>query len=193
MALRRGAALGTLVLLLAAAGPARALVLQLGSAEIEQAIVLGRQSVADEEFGDEWRRELPDGAELAVTTPFLRVVQAARVAAFKGEALGDKQRNEAIDRGKGKIQLTLTTYGRTIDFTRWYQPVLLVAGKEVKAVFTQNERTARRLDDGRFQAHNIYVFPLEEVPARGTVTLLVRHAIEQKELFRASLDLGKVR
>jgi hypothetical protein len=188
--LRLGAALA---LLLAGPGPAQALIPQLSPGDVEQALEAGRQAVAQEEFGEEWRVALPDGGEIAVTTPFSRLAEAARQATFKGEPMTDKQRQEAIDRGKGKIQLLVTAFGRTPDFARWYQPVLRVGGLEVKASFTQNERTPRRLEDGRYLARNVYVFPLEGIPAKGTVTLVVRHAVEQKEVFRAQLDLGKMR
>ncbi len=189
-ALRLGAALA---LLLAGPSPARALIPDLSPRDVEQALETGRQAVAQEEFGDEWRVALPDGGEIVVTTPFSRLAQAARQAAFKGEPLTDKQRQEAIDRGKGKIQLLVAIFGPRRDFARWYQPVLRVDGREVKAAFTQNERTARRLEDGRYLAQNVYVFPLEGIPARGTVTLVVRHAVEQKEVLRAPLDLSKMR
>lgn len=184
---------GALALLLAGPGPAGALVVQLSPAQVEEALENGRQAVAHEDFGDEWRVPLPDGGEIVVSTPFSRVAYAARQAAFRGEPLTDKQREEAIDRGKGRIQLLVTMVGRAPDFARWYQPVLRVGGREVKASFVQNERSALRLDDGRYAARNVYVFPLEGLPARGVVTLVVRHQIEQKDVLRASVDLGKMR
>jgi hypothetical protein len=184
---------GALALLVAGPAPAGALIVQLSPAEMEEALETGRQAVAQEDFGDEWRVPLPDGGEIVVSTPFSRVAYAARQAAFRGEPLTDKQRQEAVDRGKGRIQLLVTMLGRAPDFARWYQPVLRVAGREVKASFAQNERTARRLEEGRYAARNVYVFPLEGLPARGTVTLVVRHQVEQKDVLRATLDLAKMR
>ena len=184
---------GALALLLAGPPPAAALLAQLTPAQVEEALETGRQAVAEEEFGDEWRVALPDGGEIVVSTPFSRVAFAARQATFRGEPLTDKQRQEAVDRGKGRIQLLVTMFGKAPDFARWYQPVLRVDGREVKASFAQNERTALRGEDGRYAARNVYVFPLEGLPARGRVTLVVRHQIEQTELLRASLDLGKMR
>jgi hypothetical protein len=84
-------------------------------------------------------------------------------------------------------------HGRAPDFARWYQPVLRVEGREVKASFTQNERTALRLEDGRYAARNVYVFPLEGIPPRGTVTLVVRHSVDQKVIMQQALDLSKMR
>ncbi len=184
-----------LLLLVAAAWPggAAAIVPELSPADIQEALEAGAQAVAQEDFGDEWRISLPGGGELAVTTPFARLAFAARQAALKGEPLSDKQRQEQLDRGKGKLQLLVTMIGPTGDFARWFQPALQVGPREVKASFTQNERTALRLEDGRFAARNIYVFPLEGVPPRGTVTLVVHHSVERREVLRVSIDLAKMR
>jgi hypothetical protein len=179
--------------LVAAPGPVAAILAELSPADVERAVEVGREAMVQEDFGDEWRLPLPDGGEIVVSTPFSRLTQAARQAALKGEALTDKQRQEQIDRGKGKIQLLVTVHGRTADFARWYQPVLRVAGREVKATFTQNERTALKLEDGRYAARNVYVFPLEGIPPQGTVTLVVRHAVDQKEVMHHTLDLSKMR
>jgi hypothetical protein len=192
---RRGGAVGIAGVLgvLLAAGPAPALIPVLSPGDVEQALEAGRQGVAREDFGDEWRLPLPDGSEVVVTTPFSRLANAARQATFKGEPLSDKQRQEQLDRGKGKLQLQVTMYGRTIDFARWYQPTLSVDGREVKPTFTQNERTALKVEDGRYAARNIYVFPLEGVTARSTLTLVIRHSVEQRQIFRAPLDLSRMR
>ncbi len=179
--------------LLALAAPAAALIPVLGDRDVQAALEAGQKGIAQEDFGEEWRVGLPEGGEIVVTTPFSRLAAAARQAAFKGEPLSDRQRQEQIDRGKGKIQLLVTMFGRAVDFARWYVPVLRVDGREVKATFTQNERTALRLEDGRYAARNVYVFSLEGLPPRGTVTLVVRHAVEQREVLRAALDLGRMR
>ena len=182
--------------LLGLGGPARdarAVMGELSAAEVQRAVDEGTRSIAQEDFGREWLVRLPSGEEVLVTTPFSRVAHAARRAAFKDEPLTEKQLQEQLDRGKGKLQLTVTAYGRQVDFARWYQPVLRVGDRELKATFAQNERTALRLEDGRFAARNIYVFPLEGLPLGGPVTLVVQHAIERKEILRALLDLGKMR
>jgi hypothetical protein len=172
---------------------AGAIVPELGPAEIQQAIDAGEVGLAREDFADEWRLLLPGGEEVVVSTPFSRLALAARQAAYKEEPLTDKQRQEQLDRGRGRIQLLVTMYGRQMDFARWYQAVLRVGEREIKATFAQNERTPRRLEDGRLAARNVYVFPLEGLPPRGTVTLIVRNSIDQKEVLRAALDLGKMR
>jgi hypothetical protein len=182
-----------LAAVVAGPAPAAAILPELSAAAIQEALETGTGSITREEFGDEWRLVLPGGEEIVVTTPFSRLVFAARQASFKGEPLTDKQRQEQIDRSKGKLQLLVTLYGRQVDFARWYQAVLRVGQREVKATFNQNERTALRVEEGRFAARSVFVFPLEGLPPGGTVTLVVRNAPDQKEVLRVPLDLSKMR
>ena len=194
----RGGALGVALILgvavLGAPGPAGALVGDLTTAGEDEAIEAGTASITQEDFAEEWQLRLPGGEEVAVSTPFSRLALAARQAAMKGESLSDKQRKEQIDRGRGRIQLVVTMHGRARDFARWYQPALVVRGREIKATFVQNERTPLRLEDGRYAARNVYVFPLEEISAGAPVTLVVRGAPpDHKEVLRSTLDFGKFR
>jgi len=162
---------------------------------IRDAIEAGTASITQDDFADEWQLRLPGGEDVVISTPFSRLALAARQATQKGEPLTEKQRKDAVDRGKGRIQLLVTMHGgpsRT--FARFYTPVLQVNGREIKASFVQNERTPLVGEDGRLAARNVYVFPLEGLPRTGVVTLLVRDAPpEQKEVLRAKLDLGKFR
>jgi len=177
------------------APPARALVPDLTTpAAVQEAVDAGVASLANEAFPDEWRIMLPGGEEVLVSTAFSRVALAARTAAMKGEELTEKQRQEQVDRGNGRIQLLVTMYGTARDFARWYQATLVVNGKDVKASFVQNERTPLRHPDGRYAARNVYVFPLEGLPPKGSVTLVVTDAPPgRKEVLRAPIDLGKFR
>ncbi|HWC05243.1 MAG TPA: hypothetical protein VHF87_21020 [Methylomirabilota bacterium] len=178
-----------------APAPAQALDGDLTAEGVREAVNAGMASITQEEFGEEWQLRLPGGEEIAVSTPFSRLALAARQAAMKGDSLTDRQQKEQIDRGRGRIQLLVTMHGGpSRSFARWYQPVLVVNGQEIKAIFVQNERTPLRQEDGRLAARNVYVFPLEGLPANGVVTLLVRGAPpEHKEVLRAKLDLGKFR
>jgi hypothetical protein len=161
---------------------------------VQQAIDAGTASLTQDDFAEEWQLQLPGGEEVVVSTPFSRLALAARQAAIKGEPLTEKQQQEQFDRGKGRIQLLVTMYGQSRDFARWYRPVLLVGGREVKPAFAQNEQTPLALGEGRYAARNVYVFPLEGLPTNGAVTLVVRAAPpDYKEVLRASLDLGKFR
>ena len=191
---------GALALALATAlgcglpGSAAALVGDLDEGGIREAIEAGIASITQDDFADEWQLRLPGGEEVVVATPFSRLALAARHATMKGEALTEKQQKEQIDRSKGRIQLLVTMRGGPPrNFARFYQPVLVVDGREVKASFVQNERTPLTQEDGRLAARNVYVFPLEGLP-NGAVTLVVRGAPpEQKEVLRAKIDLGKFR
>ena len=176
------------------AGPAAALVGDLTPEGVQEAIDVGTASITQEDFADEWQLRLPSGDEITVSTPFSRLALAARQAAMKSESLTDKQRQEQIDRGKGRIQLLVTMHGRARDFARWYQPTLRVAGREIKATFVQNERTPLLLADGSYAARNVYVFPLEGLPTGSAVTLVVKGAPpDHKEVLHATVDLGKFR
>jgi hypothetical protein len=191
-----GAALAVAsLLLLAVPGRVPALEGDLSGDAIREAIEAGTASITQDDFAEEWQLRLPGGEDVVVSTPFSRVALAARQATLKGEPLTEKQQKEAVDRGKGRIQILITMLGgpsRT--FARFYTPVLQVDGREIKASFVQNERTPITTDDGRLAARNVYVFPLEGLPRTGVVTLLVRDAPpEQKEVLRAKLDLGKFR
>lgn len=176
-------------------GPAAALVGDLTAEGTREAIEAGMAAITQEDFVEEWQLRLPGGEDVVVSTPFSRLALAARQATMKGESLSEKQQKEQIDRGKGRIQLLVTMHGGpSRGFARFYQPVLLVDGREVKATFVQNERTPLVQEDGRLAARNVYVFPLEGLPTNGAVTLLVRGAPpEQKEVLRAKIDLGKFR
>jgi hypothetical protein len=197
---RRRALAAALALGLAwpAVAPVRApaLVGDLGESQRKEAIDTGIAAITQDDFPEEWQLRLPGGEDIVVSTPFSRLAMAARQAAMKGESLTEKQQKDQIDRGKGRIQLLVTMYGGSSSrsFARFYQPVLAVDGREIKATFVQNERTPIRQEDGRLAARNVYVFPLEGLPKTGVVTLIVRDAPpEQKEVLRAKLDLGKFR
>jgi hypothetical protein len=176
-------------------GSAAALVGDLDEAGIREAIEAGIAGITQDDFAEEWQLRLPGGEEVVVSTPFSRLALAARNATMKGETLTDRQQKEQIDRGKGRIQLLVTMHGGpSRRFARFYQPALMVDGREVKASFVQNERTPLVQGDGRLAARNVYVFPLEGLPLNGAVTLVVRDAPpEQKEVLRAKIDLGKFR
>jgi hypothetical protein len=182
-------------LALVALGPldAAALVATLSPADVREAVAAGTRGVDDEEFGEEWRVRLPGGEEVVATTPFSRVAHASRRAASRGEPLADKDLKEQTDRGRGRLQLLVTVFGDRPDFARRYQPTLRVGGRDVKPSFVQNERTGLRLEDKRFAARNVYVFPLEGLPRRGAVTLVVRQALDGPEVLRATLDFAKMR
>jgi hypothetical protein len=193
---RVGATLWFAVLLVwGSSRPAPALVGDLTESGIREAVDAGVAAITQDEFAEEWQLQLPGGEDVVISTPFSRLALAARQAAMKGESLTEKQQKEQVDRGKGRIQLLVTMHGGPPpSFARFYQPVLVVNGREVKASFVQNERTPLVQADGRLAARNVYVFPLEGLPTNGVVALVVKGAPpELKEVLRARLDFGKFR
>jgi hypothetical protein len=93
---------------------------------------------------------------------------------------------------EGKLMFWATLRGGRADFTRFYAPALVAGPQEIKASFSQNERTALRGDDGQFTARCLYVFPTEKLDPRATVTLLVRDG-EEKLVAKFTVDLSAMR
>lgn len=161
--------------------------------EREEAIRFGRRSVVSEDFDREWRTVNTAGETLKVVTPFFRLVQAARNAAFKNQGLRPGRINSLLREHRDTLLFWAFLRGRREDFARWYRPVLLLEGKgEVRPSFVQNERTALRRKDGRFLARCIYAFPTKRLNPKGRITLLVRDHNEQ-EVAKFLVDLSTMR
>jgi hypothetical protein len=93
---------------------------------------------------------------------------------------------------QNKVVFFATLRGGRVDFARFYTSALLARPREIKASFTQNERTALRGEDGQYTARCLYVFPAEGVDPRATVTLLVRDN-EEKPVAKFTVDLSTMR
>ena len=158
----------------------------------DEALRAGRRSVTAEEWGGEWRVSGAPGQILTVMTPFHRLALAARNSAFQDKELKPRDVESLLKDQHGKIVLWATLRGGRSDFARFYSPLLVARQQEIKASFTQNERTALRGDDGQYTARCLYVFPAEGVDPRGTVTLLVRDA-EEKVVAKFTVDLAAMR
>ena len=184
--------LGFLLACLLAGAPLRAASFSLTEQETEAAIQVGQRSVVSEEFGREWRVDGADGS-LTVLTPFHRLTLAARKAAFKKGTLKPREIEQLLKEHQGKLLFWARLHGGRVDFARWYQPVLLVAGREaMRPSFVQNERTALRQEDGRYLARCLYSFPTEGLIPNGRVTLLIRDQ-DSKDVARFTVDLGAMR
>ena len=161
--------------------------------EREEAIRAGRRSVATEDWDREWRVDGGEGQRLSVLTPFHRLAAAARNSAFRKKELTPRQVQSLLKDQQNKLVLWTTLRGARPDFARFYSPTLLAgAGETKKASFTQNERTARREEDGRYTARCLYVFPSEGLDPRSTVTLVVRD-VEEKLVAKFTVDLAAMR
>ncbi|MBI4609753.1 MAG: hypothetical protein HY726_12175 [Candidatus Rokubacteria bacterium] len=161
--------------------------------ETREAIRVGQRSVVAEELGSEWQLVNPNGESLTVMTPFYRLALAARNAAFKNEMLKPREVESLLNENKGRILFSVKLHGNRVDFARWYAPVLVLPDREeVKPAFVQNERTALRLESGRYLARCLYSFPTEGLRPTARVTLLVRD-LERKDVARFTVDLSAMR
>ena len=186
--------LGWIVLLGALLGsaPLSAASFELTPRQVEEAIQVGQRSVTAEEFGVEWQMANSAGAAITVVTPFYRLAQEARNAAFKQEALKPREVTRMLKESKGRLSFWAVFQGLREDFARWYEPVVLARGQEIKASFVQNERTALRQESGRYLARCLYTFPTDELQPRDRITLLIRSR-DGREVIRFNVDLGAMR
>jgi hypothetical protein len=161
--------------------------------EREAAIAMGKQSVVTEQFGLEWtvNGDAP-GQVVTVMTPFYRLALAARNSAFRSEDLRPADVQTLLKAQEGMLTLWVTLSGDRIDFARLYAPVLMRGGQEIKASFTQNERTARREEDGRYTARCLYAFPSDGLKADDRLTLTVKDS-SNKAVARFALNLATIR
>lgn len=192
--MRRGL-LGSLIFVSSLLGgaPLSAASFSLTSPEIQAAIRFGQRAIVNEKFDREWNLTSASGETLKVVTPFFRLAQAARNAAFKSGTLKQREIDSLLKEHQGRLVLWADLRGTREDFARWYQPVLVVQGKaEIKPDFVQNERTALRQADGRFLSRSIYAFPANDLDGKGRVTLLVRDS-DDKEVARFVVDLSAMR
>jgi hypothetical protein len=172
--------------------PLSAASFQLTPKEVQEAIQVGQRSVSIEEFGVEWQLANAAGATVTVMTPFYRLAQEARNAAFKEQTLKPREVTRALRESRGRLSFWATFQGSREDFARWYRPVLLARGQEVKASFVQNERTALRQEDGRYLARCLYSFPTDGLNPRERITLVIRNQ-DGREIAKFTVDLAAMR
>ncbi|MFQ5828524.1 MAG: hypothetical protein ACE5JD_05135 [Candidatus Methylomirabilia bacterium] len=184
--------LGSLFLCFLGGAPLSAASFSLTPEQVKEAIRVGQRSIVSEEFGAEWTVVNANDEWLMVMTPFHRLALAARKAAFKDEPLGERDVEEVLDAQKGRLALWANLHGGRADFARWYQPVLLSGGQEIKPSFVQNERTALRLGGGSYLARCLYSFPNDGLRPRGRMTLLVRGP-DGEAVARFTVDLSTMR
>ncbi len=161
--------------------------------ERDAAVRVGKRSITGEDFGGEWRvgGEGP-GQVLLVMTPFHHLALAARNSAFKNQELKATDVEALVREQEGMLTLWATLKGGKADFARFYTPVIVSGEREIKARFTQNERTARREDDGSYTARCLYVFPAEGLKANDTLMLIVRDS-DDKPAAKFRVDLSAMR
>jgi len=180
------------LLILLGSAPLSAASFQLTPREVEEAIQAGRRSVSAEEFGVEWQVANSAGAAITVVTPFYRLAQEARNAAFKQETLRPREITRVLRESNGRLSFWAVFEGSRPEFARWYLPVLLARGRQIKASFVQNERTALRQEEGRYLARCFYSFPTNELRPDDRITLLILIR-DGREITRYHVDLGAIR
>jgi hypothetical protein len=185
-------ALLALVAVLAVGGEAVAASFALSEADKRAAIQTGERSTVSEDFDSEWRVVNPGGDSAMVLTPFHRVAVAARHAAFKNEPLKPGEVERLLKDTAGRLVMWLNLRGTTEHFARYYVPRLLAGDREIKATFVQNERTAIRQDDGSYVARCVYGFPVQDLPPRARVALIVADA-DGRDVSRFTIDLASMR
>lgn len=175
-------------------GPLAAASFTLAPRERDEAIRLGKRSIVSDEFGGEWRvGGEGSGQSLVVMTPFHRLALAARNSAFKSQELKPKEIETAVGEQPGSLVLWATLKGKTADFARFYSPVLLNDHQaSIKVSFAQNERTARREEDGSYSARCLYVFQTAALRSDEVVTLVVKD-VDNKQVAKFKVDLSSMR
>lgn len=172
--------------------PAAAASFTLTEPEQAEAIKLGERSVtAEDVFGAEWTQTSSAG-EATVMTPFHRLALAARQNAFKQKPMTPADVDKILREDKGRLVFWVSVRGPRGDFARFYEPVLLAGGTELKPSFVQNERSALREPDGRYLARCVYGFSTTTLNPKGRVVLVVRDR-DGKEVARFSVDLAAIR
>lgn len=157
------------------------------------AVGMGKRSIVSDQFGAEWSVRGNDAGEtVLVMTPFHRLALAARNSAFKGQELKPTDVDALLKEQDGVLTLWATLKGGKADFARFYTPLLVSGQQEIKASFVQNERTARRENDGSYTARCLYVFPATGLKPDGAVTLVVKDT-DNKQVATFTVDLSAMR
>lgn len=185
--------LGFFLVCLLGGAPLSAASFSLTERETAAAIQVGQRGVVTEEFGQEWRVDGAGGSSVTVLTPFHRLALAARNAAFRKETLKRREVEGLLKEHRGKLVFWARLPGTRADFARWYQPILVLPGREtVAASFVQNEHTALRQEDGRYLARCLYAFPTAGLSPKGRITLLIQDH-DGQDVERFTVDLGAMR
>ena len=164
----------------------------LSEGQKQDAMRTGERSVTGDTLDAEWRVKNAAGETALVMTPFHRLAIAARHATFSGKPLKPGEPDRILKENRDRLILWVNLHGKSEDFARYYVPRLLVADREIKASFVQNERTAIRQEDGRYLARCIYGFPTRDVPGRESVALVVADA-DARDVSRFVIDLAGMR
>ena len=173
-------------------GTAQAASFALDERQVQEAVEFGERSVNREDFGEEWRVRNAAGDAVSVMTPFHRLAQAARHAAFRKDPLSPRERARVLKEQQDRLVFWVELTGPREDFARFYAPRLIAGARNVEATFTQNERTPARRADGRFFARCVYGFPTKALSGTSKVILVVRDG-DGRDVSSFPIDLASMR
>lgn len=166
--------------------------LTLTEGQRQEAIRAGERSITAEALDTEWSVSGASGESVVVMTPFHRLAIAARHARFSGKPLRPGDPDKVLKESRDRLVFWVSLRGPSEGFARYYAPRLLVGGREIKASFVQNERTAIRQDDGAYLARCVYGFPTRNVNGRERVALVVFDG-DGRDVSRFTIDLEAMR
>lgn len=166
--------------------------LTLTEGQRQDAIRTGERSVAEEGFDTEWRVNGRPGETAIVLTPFHRLANAARQAAFSGKGLKPSDSDKLLRQNRERLVFWVALRGASETFARRYVPRLVVGEREIKPSFVQNEHTAVREADGRYLARCLYGFPTRDVKGQERVALVVGDG-DGRDVTRFTIDLAGMR
>jgi len=175
--------------------PAAAASLTLTDDQKRHALHAGERSITQEQdvFDNEWQVTNDSGARVKVITPFYRLAEAARQAAFKNEPMKPGEPDKLLREQQDRLIVWAYLRGKGPDFARFFVPRLQMPdGFELEPIKVQNERTAKRQDDGTYLARCVYWFPSKEISGTSRVVLIVRD-FDGNDVTRLAIDLGKMR
>lgn len=180
---------------LAWTAPAAAASLTLSDPQKREALRAGERSIIHEQevFDSDWQVTNGSGERVKVITPFYRLAEAARQAAFKNEPMKPGEPDKLLRGQQDRLILWAYLRGDSEDFARFYAARLLMPdGLEIEQVKAQNERTAKRQADGTYLARCVYWFPTKEITGTSRVVLVVRD-FNGNDVARFAIDLQKMR
>lgn len=129
-----------------------------------------------------------------VATPYQWVAFIAGENALKGKDTTNADVQHILSLFGDRIGFGITVYGDSIDFAKNYSAKLIVNGKMLYPIETNNKDTAKMTkaypNSPAYMAINSYYFDNSEVPRDATVTLVVNNGHGGTESF--VIDLSKI-
>lgn len=183
-------ALGWLVM---APAPALAIWINLSEAQRKEAMAYGvehREKLLPE-FNREWQVSGQEWVAL-LRTEFNALAYLARIMAKRNQDPPAELVERIIEQSRGGLDFAVMVSSQEKEYGEKVEVVLLFGEQRISPRETQVIRVPlKRPNDGLFEAHVRYKFPLEGINLQGQVTLVVKGPDGREERF--PFDLSKVR